>query len=194
MLSRYLHYDDTGRRRTASTQLGVNRRFANAKSSMLHSGQQPERRMPYAHSPGRAPVPFFSYTVFERESTARYGSPVKTIKTKPKNSERKQNPRPFSYNNFLPDWNTLHRSKRKKNEQKSVSLSLVSRPTVSRRPRHRFGPGKAFLPLCHNESGRPPRVKPGAHHGLRSPARQSWCSDCVALSVKFSLVTKISTA
>ena len=60
---------------------------------------------------------------------------------------------------------------------------------------HRFGPGKSSLPPCHSsEPRRLPRVKPGAHRGRRSPTRQCWCSDCGALSVKFSSVAKTSTA
>ena len=84
--------------------------------------------------------------------------------------------------------------KKKKIVQQSFSFSLVRHPPVSRPPHHRFGPGEAFLPLCHSEPRRPFRVKPGAHRGRRSPARQCWCSDCVTLSVNFSLVAKISTA
>ena len=84
--------------------------------------------------------------------------------------------------------------KLKKIEQQSFSLSLVCRPPLSRPPRHRFGPGKAFLPLGHGEPRRPPRAKPSAHRGPRSPARQSWCSDSVALSLNFSVVAKKITA
>ena len=73
----------------------------------------------------------------------------------------------------------------KKSCAQSFSLSLVRRPPVSRPPHHRFCPGKAFLPLCHSEPGRPPRVKPRAYRGHRSPARHSRCSDCVSLSVNF---------
>ena len=71
-----------------------------------------------------------------------------------------------------------HRSNRKKekNEQKSSSLSLVRCPPLSRPSRNRFGPGKAFLPLCYSEPLRPSREKPGACRGPCSPARQSWCS------------------
>ena len=37
-------------RNRRSKQLSVNGRFANAKSTMLHSGKQPERRMPYVRT------------------------------------------------------------------------------------------------------------------------------------------------
>ena len=82
----------------------------------------------------------------------------------------------------------------KKIVQQRFSLSLVRRPALSLPPRHRFGPGKAFLPLCRGEPRRPPRVKPGAHRGRRSPARQCCCSDWVPPSVIFSPVAKIRTA
>ena len=75
-----------------------------------------------------------------------------------------------------------------------ISLSLVCRPPLSRSPRHRFGPSKAFLTLCHSEPRRPPRVKSGAHRGRCLPARQRCYSDGVALSLSFSPVAKISTA
>ena len=75
----------------------------------------------------------------------------------------------------------------------SFSLNLIRRPSPSRPPRHRFGRVKPFLLLCHSEPRRPPRVKPCAHRGSRSPARQCWCSDCVNLSVNFTPVAKIST-
>ena len=42
-------------------------------------------------------------------------------------------------------------------------------------------PGKAFPTLCQSEPRRPTGVKPGAHRGRRSPARQCCCSDFVAL-------------
>ena len=77
---------------------------------------------------------------------------------------------------------TRSKRRRGKIEQKRFSLSLVRRPPLSRPSRSRFGPGRAFPPLCHSEPRRPPHVKPGAHRGPRSPARQSWCLECVALS------------
>ena len=84
-------------------------------------------------------------------------------------------------------WNTLSRS-----EQKSYSrellLGFVRCPPLLRPPRHRFGPSNYFLPFGPCEHRRPPRVKPGARRGPRCPARQFWCSDCDAFSMKFSLV------
>ena len=47
----------------------------------------------------------------------------------------------------------------KKTEHQRFFPSLLSRPPPSRLPRHRFGPGKAFLILCDIHSRRPPRVK-----------------------------------
>ena len=73
------------------------------------------------------------------------------------------------------------------------SLSLVCRPPLLRPPRHRFGPGKSFLTLCHSQPRRPARVKAVAHRGRRSPARQRWCSNCAAPSFNFSVVAKIGT-
>ena len=94
---------------------------------------------------------------------------------------------------FWPDWDTLPRSNRGKIEHQSFSLSLV-RPPVSRPSHHRLDPSKMSPPLCHSEPRRPPCVGPSAHRCPRLPARQSWCSDCVAPSANFSLDAEISTA
>ena len=104
--------------------------------------------------------------------------------------QKEKYPRPLSCNYFPPDCNTLHRSKNISNSR--ASLSLVRSLPLSRPPRYRFGPGKTSLPLCHSEPRRPPRVKPGAHHGPRSAPRHCCCSDCAALSVSISLVVKIT--
>ena len=80
----------------------------------------------------------------------------------------------------------------KKMNSRASLTALYAAPPRSRPPCHRFGPGKAPLPLRHSEPRRPPRVKPGAHRGPRLPARQCWCLYCGALSVNFSLVAKIA--
>ena len=110
--------------------------------------------------------------------------------------KKTQSPSPHE-NKFLSDWDTLHRSKNqaiKKNVQQSFSLSLIRRPPLSRPTRHRFGPGKVFLTLCHSQPRDPPRVKRGAHCGRRSPARQCCYSVWVPPSVIISPVEKISSA
>ena len=78
-------------------------------------------------------------------------------------------------------WNTVHWSKKKQIEQQSFSLSLLRRPPLSRPLRRRFGRGKAFLPLCHSDPRRTPRVKPGAHRYPRSPAQRCRWSGGVRL-------------
>ena len=109
-------------------------------------------------------------------------------------SERKKIPSPLSCNHFSLIGSPCTGQK-KRFEQQSFYLSLVQRPPVTRPLRHRLGPGKAFVPLCHCcESCHSSHFKLGANRGTRSPARQCWYSDCVALSVNFSLVAKISTA
>ena len=70
----------------------------------------------------------------------------------------------------------------------SITLSLVRRPSVSPPLHHRRGRGKAF-PVARRASS-----PVGAYRGPRSPAQKGWCADCVALSVNFSMVAKISTA
>ena len=55
-----------------------------------------------------------------------------------------------------------------------ASLSLARCPTLSRPPRHLFGPGKAFRVLCPSDPRCAPRVKPDAHRGPRSPALECW--------------------
>ena len=117
----------------------------------------------------------------------------KITKRKPKKLERKKKS-PSAYIIIFCLIETPSTGQKIKNIEQQSSLSLVRRPPLSRPPCFRFGPGKAFLTLCQSEPRRPPRVKPGAHHGRRSSAQQCWCSDCVALSSNFSLVAKISTA
>ena len=121
-------------------------------------------------------------------------STARTLKMKPNTLERKKISRPPHAIMFCLSGAPCTGQKRRKSKHQSFCLSLVHRPPLSRPPRHRFGPGKAFLTLCHSEPRRPPRLKPGSHHGRRSLAPQCWCSDCVALSLNFSLVAKISTA
>ena len=68
--------------------------------------------------------------MYEKAQHGIASSTTKTMKMKPKFSERKKNPRPLSCNNFLPDWNTLHRSKiRTKNSRASLSASYAARPS-----------------------------------------------------------------
>ena len=127
--------------------------------------------------------------MYEKESTARHSSnTANTMKMKPKISERKKIPVPSHVVIFCLIGTPCTSQRRKKNKQQSFSPSLVCRRPLSRPPLHRFGPGKAFLRLCHSEPRRPPRVKPGAHRDPRSPARHCWCSDCVRLSANFNLV------
>ena len=130
-----------------------------------------------------------------RERTARRSSTTQTMQIKPKISDPKKVPVPSNVRvlTFCLIGTPCTDQKRKKSNSRA-SLSLVRRPSISRPPHHRIGPGKDFLSLCHSEPRLPLRVKPGAHRSPRSPARQSWCSDCVALSVNFSLVAKTSTA
>ena len=114
-------------------------------------------------------------TVCTKKAKAQHGTAAKTMKMKPKTRKGKKIPVPFRVIFFCLIGTPYTRPKRRKEKiaQKSFSLSLVRRPPLSRPPRHRFGPGKAFITLCHSEPRRPPRVKPGAHRGPRSPARQS---------------------
>ena len=161
--------------------IGANRRFANAKRSMLHPGKQPERRMhavrTYIYPRWGAYFLILICCMYEGESTSRPSSTATTMQIIPKFPTRKTIFVPSHVIIFCLIGTPMHRSngqKKKKNEQPSFSLSLVGRSPLSLPPRHRFGPGKAFLPLCHSsEPRRPTRAKPGAHRGPRSPARQS---------------------
>ena len=87
-------------RRTKQLQVHANRRFANAKSSMLHPGNNPNAACrTYVHIPGRVLI-FFSWMyvqyvpgMYERESPARHSSSsgtAKTMKVKPKCRKDKQ--------------------------------------------------------------------------------------------------------
>ena len=108
---------------------------------------------------------YFCTRMYEGESTARHSSTAKTLKMKPKLSGRRKIPVPSRVIIFCligtPYTRSKSERKKKKIKQKS-SLSLVRRPPLSRPSRNRFGPGKAFLPVCHSELRRPPHVKPGA--------------------------------
>ena len=160
---------------------------------MLNPGKHPESHMPYVPTYSRYSTYFLvlTYCMHERQSTARNSSAAKTMKMRSKISERKTTPRPLSCNHSSLIEAPCTGRNLKTNQ--SFSLGLVRRPP-SRPPRHRLGPDQAFLPLCHSEPCRPPRVKPGSHRGPPSPARHFLCSDLVALSATFSLVAKIRTA
>ena len=71
----------------------------------------------YVHTPGRVLILFLRYAVCTKEK-AQHGTGTAASKTIKKNEKigGKKDPRPLSCNNFLPDWNTLHRSKKKKIE------------------------------------------------------------------------------
>ena len=134
--------------------------------------------------------------MYETESTAPHSSTAKTMQIKLKTLERKQrNAPPRAKISCLIGTYYIGQAEinKKLNSRASLSASYAVRP-LSRPQRHRFGPGKAFLTLCHSEPCHPPRVKPGAHRGCRSSAWHCWCSDCVALSLNFSPVAKMSTA
>ena len=102
--------------------------------------------------------------MYERDSTARHSSTVKTMKMNPKIPERKKTPAPSRVimSCLIGTPYTGQKEKKIKIEQQSFSLSLVRRPPLSRPSRNRFGPGKAFLPPCHSEPRRPLHVKPVA--------------------------------
>ena len=82
-----------------------------------------------------------------------------------------------------PAW-LEHLSPVKNKSNSKDYLSLACCPPLSRPPRHRFGPGTAFLPLCPSEPHHGSCGKPSAHRVPRSPARQCWRSDCDALSLE----------
>ena len=66
----------------------------------------------------------------ERESTVRHSSTAKTMKMKPIFSERKSEIPVPSCNNFMTDWNNLHRSKKKQmNSRASLPASYTARPS-----------------------------------------------------------------
>ena len=163
---------------------GASRRVANAKGSMRHTGKQPERRM---HAV-RTYIPqvgylFYCFDMYERGRQSAAQQHSKNNENETKRCGKKYIS-PFAHViMFCLIETPCTGQKRKKIEQQSFSLSLVRRPPFSRPPRHRCGPGKASLPICDSEPRRPPRVKPGAHRGPRSPARQCWCSDCVHSSL-----------
>ena len=116
----------------------------------------------------------YSYVRKRKHSTAQQFT-AKTMNMKPKISERKI-PVPSCVIIFCLIGTTYTRSERRKEKKRTEELlshSLVGRPPLSLPSRNRFGPGKAFLPLCHSEPHRSPHVKPVAYRGPRSPARQS---------------------
>ena len=102
----------------------------------------------------------FSYfDMYERESTARYstGNPRNKIENEPwKKSERNKIP-DLSHAIFSRLIGTPCAGQNKLSNRRA-SFGLVRCPPPSRPIRHRFGPGKDFLPLCLREPRRAPRV------------------------------------
>ena len=165
---------------------------------MLHSGKQPERRMPYVCAYPRQGTYFLLliytwYAVFTKEK-AQHGTAQqhrKTIENETKQVGKKKNLRLLLRNKLLPEWNILHRPKKKKKNSKA----FLSASYTARLSRDHLTTDLVRVKLSSlSATVIPPRLKPGAHRGPRSPAQQSRCSACVALSVNFSLVAKISTA
>ena len=151
--------------------------MAICKCQELHAPFRKTTRTPHAL---RAYIPqvgtYFLLLIcfmYERESTARQSSTAKTMKVKPNKSERNKIPAPSHLIIFCL-LGTPCTGQKEKNRTASFFFRLVRRTPVSRPPRHRFGPGKASLSLCHGEPRHPPCVKSGAHRGPRSPARQCW--------------------
>ena len=129
-------------RNRRSKQLGANIRLANAKSSMLHPGEQPEHRMHVGTYIPHARRVFFSpFGLCEgKHGTAHGTAPQKTMKImKTKTSTRQKNPRPLLCNYFPPDWNTLRRPKTKIEQQSSSQPRTVAAPLATPSPLTRSG-------------------------------------------------------
>ena len=135
-----------------------------------HKSFAPRMLLPatLAHMPDVRKYPMQGSIFLAQHATA---APQKQKKNEIENfGEKKKSPSPFHVILFCPFGTPCTGQKVEKNKQQSFSLCLVRRPPLSRPPRHRFGPGKVVLSLCHSEPRRPPRVKPGDHRGPRSPA------------------------
>ena len=126
-------------------QLGRHIRFA---SRVVAGRTSPSTlaHMPYVRIHPRSGNPFpllirllYVLLVYERESTGRHSSTAKTIKMKPEKLGRQpKNPSPHEII-FCLIGTPCTGQKMKKIVQQSFYLSLVSRPPLSRPPRHRFG-------------------------------------------------------
>ena len=112
----------------------------------------------------------------ERESTPRHSSAIKTMKTRRKKIRKKESPRPLSCCYFLPDWSTLHRSKRKSEQQGSLSASSARPPTLRPsltltltllEPQSRFGDKPFYLEVVCPQNG--PAVLKGLTYTVAVP-------------------------
>ena len=114
--------------------------------------------------------------------------------TKKNRKEKNSYPFPLMYLVIFSAWldgtPCPGKKKQKKLERLSFSPSLVRRPPVSRPPHHRFGTDKALpFPASVSAVARL-RESRCSRCGPRSPARQRWCSEFLALPVKTQLGRK----
>ena len=132
-------------------------------------------------------------TVCTKKAKAQHGTAAKTMKMKPKIRKEKKIPVPSRVIIFCLIGTPYTRSKRRK--EKNRTEELLSQPRTPPAPLATISQpirsGQSFPPsLPHSEPRRQLHVKPGAHRGPPSRARQSRCSECVALSLIFIFCLK----